>query len=193
MESFAGREEIADEFDKGLEDLRATPALILDIRDNEGGFGNAQPRIVGRFITQRTLVAMDYRKNGPAHSDLRRHEFFFSPSGEWQYTRPVALLVNDVTGSAADLFACYVRSTGRVVTLGSTTHGNLSGVAAYVVLPCNLVVRISNGYVCDAKGKPIECNGNEPDVAVTPSAADFLKGHDPVLDKAVAVLRGMIK
>jgi C-terminal processing protease CtpA/Prc len=61
------------------------------------------------------------------------------------------------------------------------------------VLPCNLVVRISNGYVCDAKGKPIECNGNEPDVAVTPSAADFLKGHDPVLDKAVAVLRGMIK
>jgi hypothetical protein len=75
-----------------------------------------------------------------------------------------------------------------VTTIGTTTHGNLSGVGAYAVLPCGLVVRISNGYICDDKNMPIECNGNKPDVTVSPSISDFLKGKDPALDKAVALL-----
>jgi carboxyl-terminal processing protease len=184
--SFNGREEVAAEFHRALEALRNTPGLILDIRDNPGGFG--QPRIVGRLLQQSALVAVSYRKNGPGHKDLQRREERLQPCGPWQYTGPVALLVNDVTGSAADLFACWLRSAGRVVTVGSTTHGNLSGVAAFAVLPCGLVVRISNGYVCDAKDRPIEGQGNEPDVRVSPTIADVLSGKDPVLDKAVSLL-----
>jgi carboxyl-terminal processing protease len=190
IESFNGREEIADEFETALQALKDTPGLIVDVRDNTGGYGNAQQRIVGRFITARTLVAVSYTKKGPGHNDLARAETYFGPSGSWQYSHPVVLLMNDVTGSAADLFTCYMRGTKRVTTIGSTTHGNLSGVAAYAVLPCRLVVRISNGYVCDAKGRPIEGNGSDPDIAVNPRITDFLAGKDPVLDKAVAFLSG---
>ncbi len=189
IESFNGREEIADEFDRALEKLRGAPGLILDVRDNQGGFGTAHARIVGRFLKERTLVCVSYIKNGPGHQDLRRHETWFEPSGPWQYAGPVALLINDVTGSASDLFVCCLRSTGRVVTIGSTTHGNLSGVAAYAVLPCGLVIRVSNGYITDAKGKPIEGNGTEPEVPVVPTISDFLKHRDPVLEKAVAILK----
>jgi len=188
IESFNGRQEIATEFDRALEALKDTPALILDVRGNPGGFGDAQPHIVGRFITNKTLVAISYRKNGPAHRDLDRQQNFFDPAGEWQYTHPMALLIDGETGSAADLFTCYMRSTGRVLTVGSPTHGNLSGVAAYAVLPCGLIVRISNGYICDATGKPIEGVGNEPDVPVSPSISDFLAGRDPVLERAAALL-----
>ena len=186
IESFNGRDEVADEFDRAVEALRTTPGLILDIRDNPGGFG--QQRIVSRLLQQSALVCISYRKNGPGHKDLQRIQEHLEPSGPWQYTGPVALLVNDVTGSAADLFACRLRSAGRVVTIGSTTHGNLSGVASFAVLPCGLVVRISNGYMCDAKDRPIEGHGNEPDVSVSPSITDFLSGKDPVLDKAVSLL-----
>ncbi len=186
IESFNGRGEVADEFDRALEALRTTPGLILDIRDNPGGFG--QPRIVCRLLQQRALVAISYCKNGPGHKDLQRSEEHLEPGGPWQYTEPAALLVNDVTGSAADLFACWLRSAGRVMTIGSTTHGNLSGVAAFAVLPCGLVARISNGYICDAKDQPIEGHGNEPDVSVSPTAAEVLNGKDPVMDKAVALL-----
>ena len=186
IESFNGRGEVADEFDRALEALRTTPGLILDIRDNPGGFG--QPRIVGRLLQQRALVAISYCKNGPGHKDLQRVEEHLEPGGPWQYTEPAALLVNDVTGSAADLFACWLRSAGRVVTIGSTTHGNLSGVAAFAVLPCGLVARISNGYICDAKDRPVEGHGNEPDLSVSPTVAEVLNGKDPVLDKAVSLL-----
>jgi len=96
--------------------------------------------------------------------------------------------VNDVTGSAADLFVTQLLSARRATIVGSTTHGNLSGTAAYAVLPCNLVVRISNGYVAEADGRPVEVNGNVPDVAVAPTIDDVLSGRDPVLDRAAELL-----
>ena len=187
IESFSAHQEVADEFDLALEALRDTPALILDIRDNSGGFG--QTHIVGRLLTRRVLAAVSHVKSGPRHNDLKKQEVYISPAGDWQYTRSVALLVNGGTGSASDLFACELRSAHRVLTIGSTTHGNLSGVGAYAVLPCGLVVRVSNGYVCDAKDRPVEINGNVPDVAVEGGIADFLNHRDPVLEKAVELLR----
>ena len=191
IESFNGRGEVADEFDRALQALRAMPGLILDIRDNPGGFG--QPHIVGRLLQSTALTSISYCKTGPGHRDLQRREERLEPTGPWQYTGPVALLVNDVTGSAADLFACRLRSAGRVVTIGSTTHGNLSGVAAFAVLPCGLVARISNGYICDAQDRPIEGRGNEPDVSISPTITDVLNGKDPVLDKAVELLQAQTR
>jgi len=187
IESFNGRDEIASEFDRALEALRDAPGLILDIRNNPGGFG--QPRIVGRLLQKQMLVSISHIKGGRRHQDLLKHEDFLGPAGSWQYTGPIALLVNDVTGSAADLFACELRSAGRVVTVGTTTHGNLSGVGTFVVLPCGLVVRISDGYISDAKDRSIEVNGNGPDAMVEPGILDFLNGRDPVLDRAVRLLR----
>jgi carboxyl-terminal processing protease len=186
IESFNERTIIADEFDRALEALRDSPALILDIRDNPGGFG--QPRIVGRFLSRRTLGSIAYVKSGSAHGDLRQRESYLQPTGSWQYASPVALLINQRTGSAADLFACELRSADRVVAIGERTEGNLSGLATYAVLPCGLVVRVSNAYVCDAKRRPIEGNGNPPDITVVPGISDFLNGVDPVLDAAVRVL-----
>jgi carboxyl-terminal processing protease len=184
--TFSGRDEIADEFDLALEALRDTPGLILDIRDNPGGFG--QPRIVGRLLAKRTLTSISHYKDGFGRKGLAKREDYLGPTGRWQYTRQVALLVNDVTGSAADLFACELRSAGRVVTVGTTTHGNLSGMAAFAVLPCGLVVRISNGYLTDAKGRPIEGNGNIPDISVEPDIQDYLNRTDPVLDRAARAI-----
>jgi len=183
IESFNGREEITQEFDRALEALREAPAMILDIRDNSGGFGHAE--IAGRFVQKRVPVGFSYVKNGPGHTDFARREDYLAPSGSWQYTRPVALLINDVTGSASDLFANQLRSAGRVITLGTTTHGNLSGEAVYAVLPCGLVVRISNGYINDVKDRPIEVNGNTPDIAIDVDILDYLSGRDPVLERAI--------
>ncbi len=186
--SFNGRMEIAREFDKALDELKETPGLIIDIRDNPGGFGTAQRRMVGRLITTKTKVAIAYTKSGPAHSDFLRRESYFDPAGEWQYTKPIVLLLNTRTGSAADLFACYLISTGRPITMGTTTHGNLTGQGAYVVLPCNLVVRVSNGYVSDAMGRIIEGRGNTPQIRAERTIADVVKGRDSVLELAARTL-----
>ncbi len=187
--SFKGRLEIADEFDRALERLKDTHALIIDVRENPGGFGTAQARIVGRFIANRTKVHISYTKSGPGHKDFKKQEGYFGPAGDWQYKKPIALLMNAITGSACDFFACRMISTGRAVTIGTTTHGNLTGGGVYVVMPCQLVVRVSSGYVCDASGRIIEVNGSVPQVRVEYSIADIVNGTDPVIERAVQTLR----
>ena len=181
--------EIADEFDQALERLKNTHGLIIDVRENPGGFGTAQARIIGRFITSRTKVSISYRKNGPGHEAFSKRDTYFEPTGDWQYTKPVALLINAITGSACDLFACRMISTGRPITIGTTTHGNLTGGGVYVQLPCNLVVRVSNGYVCDASGKIIEGNGNVPQVPAELTIADIVNKTDSVLERAIRELQ----
>lgn len=187
--SFKGRMEIADEFDQALERLKNTHGLIIDVRENPGGFGTAQARIIGRFITSRTKVSISYRKNGPGHEAFSKRDTYFEPTGDWQYTKPVALLINAITGSACDLFACRMISTGRPITIGTTTHGNLTGGGVYVQLPCNLVVRVSNGYVCDASGRIIEENGNVPQVPAELTIADIVNKTDSVLERAIRELQ----
>ncbi|MHC4643389.1 MAG: S41 family peptidase, partial [Planctomycetota bacterium] len=149
----------------------------------------AQARIIGRFITQRTKVDIAYIKSGSGRKDFKKSEAYFAPMGDWQYTKPIALLMNAITGSACDLFACRMISTGRAVTVGTTTHGNLTGRCVYVVLPCNLVVRVSSGYVCDASGRIIEGNGNVPQIQTGQTIDDIASGTDSVLERAVQELR----
>lgn len=185
IRSFNGREEITKEFDRALDSLRDTSGLILDVRGNQGGFNHDD--IVGRFLHKRTFAGYAYIKNGAKHNDLDRAKDYIEPR-RWEYTQPVALLTDDITGSAADLFTRGMRTAPRVTTIGTTTHGNLSGTAIYAVLPCGLVVRISNGYLADAKDRPIEVNGNVPDVTVETSVQDYLHGRDPVLARASEVL-----
>lgn len=185
IRSFSGSEEITKEFDRALDSLRDTGGLILDIRDNRGGFNHDD--IVGRFLRRDMFVGYTYIKSGMKHNQLERKKDYIE-SRKWEYTEPVALLVSDVTGSAADLFTRGMSAAPRVSIIGTTTHGNLSGVAVYAVLPCGLVVRISNGYLSDTKDRAIEVNGNVPDITVDTSIGDYLSGRDPVLERATEVL-----
>jgi hypothetical protein len=185
IRSFNGREDITREFDRALDTLRDTSGLFLDIRDNQGGFNHDD--IIGRFLHKDTFVGYSYTKNGTKHNQFEKKKEYIEPR-KWEYTAPVALLVSDETGSAADLFTRGMRAAPRVTTIGTTTHGNLSGQAVYAVLPCGLVARISNGYLSDPKDRPIEANGNVPDITVETSIQDYLHGRDPVLERASEVL-----
>jgi hypothetical protein len=61
-----------------------------------------------------------------------------------------------------------------------------------VLLPCNLVVRISNGFICDASGRIIERNGSVPKMHVEPAIADVINGTDSVIERAVAELHSQV-
>ncbi len=187
--SFMGNEEIADQFDRALEKLKDTPGLIIDIRDNDGGSARSQDRIIGRLITAEIKAETGFRKNGPGHQAFRSDEYSISPAGDWQYAKPVALLTNVITGSASDLFTCRMRAISRVITVGTTTHGDLTGYSVSAVLPCGLVVRIPDGYVADIEGRIIEVNGNVPRIHAELTIEDVVNGTDSVLARAVQSLR----
>lgn len=186
--NFKGRDELADEFLQALKRLKKTPGLVIDIRDNTGGWGTSHRKIIGPLITLPKTPIRSFRKNGPGHGDFKVYKSHLFPSLRNRFSKPVALLLNSLTGSASDLFAARIIGAGRVVSLGQTTRGNTAGKCVSVYLPCGLEVRVSSGYVADRQGRAIEGRGKEPDIPIEPTIDDIAHGRDPVLEAAIKEL-----
>jgi hypothetical protein len=97
-------------------------AVILDISNNDGGFDSVAQHIAGRFAERPALA---YRKIAFGAKDgaagLRGHTVTArTPLG------PVFLLTSDITLSAGEVLALYMRALPNVRHVGETTRGAFS-------------------------------------------------------------------
>ena len=171
--------------------LRTCDGLVIDIRDNGGGSMTWVETLVARFITKRTLAGYISHKNGPGHADFSTpYAYYYDPAeqGRVMWGKPVAVLVNRSTFSAANNFVSIMKLLPNVKIVGATTGGG-SGMPFSSELPNGWNIRFSASPVLDAEGKTTEF-GIEPSegcaVDLDPQAA--LLGHDTILDFAVSLL-----
>lgn len=168
--------------------LSQCPGLIFDVRDNGGGAMTNVEMWVNRFITQRTLAGYISHKTGPAHDAFSKpYPYYFELPGKGHivWTKPVVVLADRSTFSAANNFVSVMKLLPGVVVIGSTTGGG-SGMPFSSELPNGWGIRFSACSVLDAEGKTTEF-GVEPTAGfeVLFDAAAALDGHDTVLDAAV--------
>lgn len=171
--------------------LATCDALVIDVRDNGGGRMDYVEPLVSRFITQRTLVGYISHKTGPGHDDFSQpYPFYYNPApnGAVIWEKPVAVLTNRSTFSAANNFVSIMKLLPQVIIVGATTGGG-SGMPFSSELPNGWGIRFSACSVLDAQGNPTEW-GVEPSqgcaVDMDPQAA--LTGHDTILDHAITTL-----
>ena len=116
------------------------------------------------------------------------------PSAEVFRGRLVVLIDGGSFSTTADV-AAQLRSWGRATFVGEETagayEGNTSGLNADVILPTSkLKLRIMMYDYWNAVKKPASPGrGTIPDHVVTPTIADRLAGRDPVLARAVSIIR----
>ena len=141
--------------------------------------------VAGHFLTDRvSLGDFRYRTN-TLH--MRANPRFVSQANERvnPFGGPVAVLVDETSASASEVFAGGMQAIGRVRVFGSTSLGG--------VLPA-VTDRLPNGDVlyhaiadfATPDGTVLEGRGVIPDEPVRPTRADLLAGRDPVLDAALA-------
>lgn len=171
--------------------LKTCDGLIIDIRDNGGGIMTSVETLVARFITQRTLAGYICHKNGPAHDDFSDpYPYYYEPAeqGRILWGKPVAILTNRSTYSAANNLVSIMRTLPAVKIVGATTGGG-SGMPFYSELPNGWGIRFSSAPILDPNGKTTEF-GIEPSegcaIDLDPQIA--LQGHDTILDFAVNLL-----
>lgn len=164
--------------------------LIIDVRDNGGGNISNIETLVARFIDNRTLAGYISHKTGPGHDQFSEpRAFYYEPAaGRSKWTKPVAVLTNRSTYSAANNFVAVMKHLPQVYIVGATTGGG-SGMPFSSELPCGWAVRFSACPVLDAAGASTEA-GVSPsegcEVDLDPVAA--LSGRDTMLDKAIELL-----
>lgn len=168
--------------------------LIIDIRDNGGGVLTVSEMFVRRFIKERTLAGYISHKNGTGHSDFSEpYAYYYNPAESGRITwldKPVAVLVNRSTYSAANQFVSVMRYLPNVTIVGDRTGGG-SGMPFTSEIPCGWSVRFSSSIIYDAQMEITE-DGIEPDIKVDLDADAAANGHDTIIDTAVAHILSLI-
>lgn len=177
--------------DSALSYLQTASALVIDVRDNGGGQLTSVETVVARFLTEPTLAGYIRHKTGPGHDDFSEpYPIVYKPAGEGRvrWGKPVLVLANRSTFSAANNFVSIMRGLPGV-TIGGAVTGGGSGMPYSSELPCGWSVRFSACSILDAEGNSTE-NGIAPtpgfEAEMDPQAA--LDGRDTLLDKTVARL-----
>ena len=174
--------------DEVLAYLATASALIIDVRDNGGGSISNVETLVRRFITEKMRAGSICHKTGPGHGDFSEpYDFYFdtAPEGRMCWGKPVVVLCNRSTFSAANNFVSIMKYVPGVTIVGSTTGGG-SGMPFSSELPNGWGVRFSASPVRDPAGNLTEF-GVEPSEGfkVDFDPVQALDGHDTMLDFAI--------
>ena len=175
-----------------LSDLLTTNGLIIDIRDNGGGMMSYAETWVRHFITKPLHAGYIVHKNGPGHNDFDApHPIEFNtPEPEHiVWIKPVVLLTNRSTFSAANYFVMCMKELPQVVHAGATTGGG-AGMPYSQELPNGWSIRMSAVKVLNSKGENTEV-GISPDsnceIDMNPQAE--AAGRDSMLEFAITLLQ----
>ncbi len=165
--------------------------LIFDVRDNGGGNLTNVEDFVNRFIDSRILAGYIVHKNGPGRNDFDEpYAYYIDPvgGGHLAWKKPVVVLTNRSTFSAANNFVSIMKGLPNVTIVGATTGGG-SGMPFNSELPNGWSIRFSACSILDADKKSTEF-GVEPTAgcAVDMNQQDAASGHDTILDFAIEYL-----
>jgi len=143
-----------------------TSALIIDVRYNTGGMSPIMEYIAGRFSSMQTNYLMASTKNGPGYDDFSSPMLYkITPAGT-PYTKPVVLLTNRASFSAAEWFTLAMRTQPHVTHVGASTCGALS-IRTVRPMINGWYYSISAYKITDMNGKCYEGFGVRPQVEIS--------------------------
>jgi len=118
--------------DNIMNSLADSEAIILDVRNNRGGEIFLMEYIAARFTAEQKDYMKARIKTGPGPNDLSNPKIFTikpfkTVSGNLaSYTKPIVLLTNRNSVSAAEWFTMALRTQNHVTHVGTPTCGAFS-------------------------------------------------------------------
>ncbi|HXW52380.1 MAG TPA: S41 family peptidase [Candidatus Acidoferrales bacterium] len=158
--------------------------VILDLRNNGGGYLNAAIDVSSLFIPEGPIVSIDARTKPLTTYDA---ESTALP------TLPLAVLVNEYTASASEITSGAIQDSGAGILIGTKTFGK--GVVQTIYpLPDGSAIKITTARYLTPSGRDINSIGIQPDIAVDDvKPADFGRpATDGQLQRAITYVQGRI-
>jgi len=172
-------DDTVDLFRAAVKDIAAVnaTAVVVDLRNNPGGYLNAVGPIVGQFVAPSVVVLEKY-KSGKT-DEVRSTDVPVLPK------TPLFLLINNGSASAAEIMAGALQDGKRATLIGQKTFGKGS-VQDIIPLSGGAALRITIAEWLTPNKRAINKVGIEPDVKVD---GDKTATTDPVLDKALELAK----
>lgn len=174
-----------DEFEKFEQHIYERGAgkdgLIIDVRDNGGGF------TADHLLTVLTQPQHAYTipRNGEMGYPQDRHVY-----ASWN--KPIVVLCNQNSYSNAEIFSHAIKTLDRGKVVGIPTAGCVISTGSTNILGLGRMRMPFRGwYLTD--GEDMELHGAEPHFIVDLKPDDLPNGHDHQLTKAIEVLKQEVK
>jgi carboxyl-terminal processing protease len=164
-------------------ELQAGPisALLVDVRDNGGGRVDYMLNSVGLFAEDCLIGSTESR---------RGDNELYTPYGLVMpeiAELPVAVLINDGSVSAAEMFAAGMRECIGAKLVGMTTAGNTENLRGYTLADGSELWLAELIYILP-NGEPNEGKGVEPDRSIDAEWWRFDPQDDPHVQAAIELL-----
>jgi carboxyl-terminal processing protease len=174
------------ELEKEMDALRAggAEALIVDVRNNPGGFLSTAIEVSSEFIDEGVIVIQE-------DNEGHRKREFARPGGHW-LDLPVVVLVNRGSASASEILAGAIRDHDRGLLVGDTTFGKGS-VQNVHTLSDESQLRVTVAVWLTPDGHLIHEQGIAPDVEIAITDEDREAERDPQLEAAIQSARDLIE
>lgn len=180
-------EKTTREFDVAMKEiiLRNSPAIILDLRNNPGGFLDKSIEIASRFMPRGKVVVIEEDSTGKRDS-LR------STGGDRLSGIKTVVLINEGSASASEILAGALHDNLGTELIGKKSFGKGS-VQELISLPGESSVKITVAKWLTPNGDYIMDKGITPDIEVELTVDDYKNERDPQMDKALETVKEMLK
>ncbi len=203
--SFWG-DKYVQQFDSVYNLMKDIDGLILDIRENAGGNSNYSAYILSHF-TNKNFKMSDWSSPMyiPAHASWNfSKEWYSRKSSSYSpvrnktiFEKPIVLLINEATFSAAEDFCVGFRTMNRGLIIGSPSGGSTGNPIGFD-LPGEGWVQICSKKDTYPDGTEFVGVGIIPDMEVKETVSSFLSirpdsDHSLAKEKAIQVLKNSIQ
>ena len=163
-------EDTADEVEAALTEINAeakngapVSGILLDLRNNPGGYLAEVVRTAGQFLDEGLIVLNERDADGNTNS--------YTSEGEGlARTVPIVAMINGGTASAGEILAGALQENGRAKLVGETTLGTGTVLHPFQ-LSDGSVLRLGVTNWLTPKNNLIKDQGVKPDVAIKQEAA----------------------
>ena len=174
------------DFKKASLEILGSPAkkIILDLRNNPGGYLEISKDIASFFLEKGSLVAIeDFGGKSESKKYIADGNDIFSGF-------PIVVLINQGSASASEILAGALRDDREIKLIGETSFGKGS-VQEIKNLNDGSSLKVTVAKWLTPKGQSISDHGLVPDVEVEITDEDYQNNKDPQLDKALEILKAI--
>ena len=153
-------ETTADECIKYLDEYKDYSKLIIDLRDNTGGYQNSVQEVAGLFIGENKVVLKETDNTGTTK------EYETICKKYYDNFKKIIVLTNSNTASAAEVLSiCLKEQHSNTLLVGETTYGK-GVVQTSFYLEDGSALKITSSYWSSPNGVSINSEGVKPDAEV---------------------------
>ncbi|MBU1037203.1 S41 family peptidase [Patescibacteria group bacterium] len=161
---------------------KAPTGIILDLRNNTGGYLETAIEIAGYWVKKNDVVVRESFSNFENDQD-------YTSSGDAQLSNfPTIVLINGGSASASEIVAGALQDYNFAQLIGEQTFGKGS-VQELEELDDGSAIKLTVARWLTPQGRSIDYTGIAPDTEVELTEENFNNDQDPQLDKALELLK----